>query len=233
MKFIFVDNPNEGGIKGAQVFKNALANNAKTFGLATGSTPISTYNEITKSNLDFSNKISFNLDEYIGLKPTNPQSYHFYMNKYFFSVKPFAQSYLLNGLATSEEAELARYDRLLEKYPIDLQLLGIGKNGHIGFNEPGTPFDLTSHKVKLTESTIKTNSRFFNNINEVPKYAFSMGIRSIMSSKQILLEAYGEKKADAVAKMINGPVTEQLPASILQTHQNVIVIVDEAAASKI
>lgn len=233
MKFIFVNNQNEGGIRGAQIFKTALANNATTFGLATGSTPISTYNEIAKSNLDFSNKISFNLDEYIGLKPENPQSYHFYMNKYLFSVKPFAQSYLLNGLATNEKEELARYDRLLEKHPIDLQLLGIGKNGHIGFNEPGTPFNSTSHKVKLTESTIKTNSRFFNNSNKVPKYAFSMGIRSIMSSKQILLEAYGERKADAIAKMINGPVTEQLPASILQTHQNVTIILDKAAASKI
>lgn len=233
MKFIFVNNQNEGGIRGAQIFKTALANNATTFGLATGSTPISTYNEIANSNLDFSNKISFNLDEYIGLKPTNSQSYHFYMNKYLFSVKPFAQSYLLNGLATNEKEELARYDRLLEKHPIDLQLLGIGKNGHIGFNEPGTPFNSTSHKVKLTESTIKTNSRFFNNSNKVPKYAFSMGIRSIMSSKQILLEAYGERKADAIAKMINGPVTEQLPASILQTHQNVTIILDKAAASKI
>ena len=120
---------------------------------------------------------------------------------------------------------------MIAEHPIDFQILGIGHNGHIGFNEPGTSFDVTTHVVNLAEDTIKANSRFFDSIDDVPKQAISMGIQSIMQSKMIVLMAYGQGKADAIKQMIEGPVTEDLPASVLQKHPNVVVIVDEAAAS--
>ncbi len=233
MKVIIAKSPEEAGVEGYKVFAQALENGAKVFGLATGSTPLTTYARIAKSDLDFSDSISINLDEYKGISPDNEQSYRYFMNKNLFSKKPFKRSYLPNGMAKDTAAEIKRYDKLIADYPIDLQLLGIGVNGHIGFNEPGSPFDGGTHIVDLTKSTIKANSRFFDKIEDVPKQAISMGIGSIMKSKKIILEAYGEKKADAVAKMIDGPVTEDMPASALQNHSDVIVILDEAAASKL
>ncbi|GKT03406.1 glucosamine-6-phosphate deaminase [Furfurilactobacillus entadae] len=233
MKVIVVKDPAEGGKQGFQVFKNALENGAKVFGLATGSTPISTYDEITSSDLDFSNCTSVNLDEYVGLGPDHPQSYNYFMHEHFFNKKPFAHSYVPDGLNSDAAAETARYDQIIEDNPIDLGILGLGRNGHIGFNEPGTPLDSTTHEVILTESTIEANARFFDNEEEVPKRAYSMGIGSIMKDKQIVLEAYGAEKADAVKAMIEGPVTPDLPASALQNHDDVIVILDEAAASKL
>jgi len=122
---------------------------------------------------------------------------------------------------------------VIAEHGIDFQILGIGRNGHIGFNEPGTPFDVTTHIVDLAKDTIEANSRFFASMDDVPKQAISMGIKSIMASKMVVLMAYGEGKADAINRMINGPVTEELPASVLQNHPNVVVIVDEAAASKL
>ncbi|UQS81446.1 glucosamine-6-phosphate deaminase [Bombilactobacillus folatiphilus] len=233
MKLIVTKDEQQGGLEGFKVFQEALQNNAQTFGLATGSTPITTYEQIVQSDLDFSNCISINLDEYVGIKPDNPQSYRYFMNKYLFNQKPFKQSFLPNGLAQNSKQEAADYDQIINQHPIDLQLLGIGQNGHIGFNEPGTSFDLTTHVAKLTESTIQANSRFFKNINDVPKEAYSMGIGSIMKSKKILLEAFGTQKADAVAAMFNGPVTIDVPASVLQNHPDVVVIADEAAAAKV
>lgn len=138
-----------------------------------------------------------------------------------------------NGLADDIEAETVRYDKVIANHPIDLQLLGLGQNGHIGFNEPGTSFDSQTHAVDLTPSTIAANARFFANEDDVPRRAISMGIGSILKSKKILLVAYGENKADAVAAMVEGPVTENMPASALQTHSDVTVIVDHAAAAKI
>lgn len=210
-----------------------MENGIKTLGLATGSTPLSFYNELVNSDLDFSEMTSINLDEYVGLAAENDQSYHHFMQENLFQYKPFKESFLPNGLATDLQAEAKHYDQIIAEHLIDFQILGIGRNGHIGFNEPGTPFDMTTHIVDLTQDTIEANSRFFDSMEEVPKQAISMGIHSIMQSKMVVLMAYGKDKADAINQMINGPISEALPASVLQNHPNVVVIVDEAAASEL
>lgn len=231
MKIIKVTDQQAGGKAGFEIFKEALANGATTFGLATGSTPVTTYAEIVASDLDFSNATSINLDEYVGLAADHDQSYHYFMNEHLFSKKPFAQSFLPDGLATDLDAFVKEYHEIIESHPIDFQILGIGQNGHIGFNEPGTSFTANTHVVDLTDSTIEANSRFFASRDEVPAQAISMGIAEILQSKQIIVEAFGKNKAEAIKKMIEGPITEDVPASVLQKHNNVIVIVDEEAAS--
>ncbi|KRK96361.1 glucosamine-6-phosphate isomerase [Levilactobacillus acidifarinae DSM 19394] len=222
-----------GGKAGFQIFQQALTAGAKVLGLATGSTPISIYQQLVASDLDFSQLTSVNLDEYVGLGPDHPQSYRYFMQQYLFNAKPFAHSYVPDGLNADAAAETKRYDDLIAANPIDLQLLGLGRNGHVGFNEPGTDEHSTTHKVALTQSTIDANARFFDNEDEVPRYAYSMGIGSILQAKEILIVAYGEAKAAAVAAMLQGPVTPDVPASFLQTHPNVHVILDEAAASQL
>lgn len=231
MIIIRVQNQIEGGQVAFSLLKDEMAKGAKTLGLATGSTPLAFYDEIRKSDLDFSDMTSVNLDEYVGLAADNDQSYHYFMQENLFRAKSFKESFLPNGLASDLQEETRRYDQVIAEHPIDFQILGIGHNGHIGFNEPGTSFDVTTHVVNLAEDTIKANSRFFDSIDDVPKQAISMGIQSIMQSKMIVLMAYGQGKADAIKQMIEGPVTEDLPASVLQKHPNVVVIVDEAAAS--
>lgn len=233
MKVIRVNNQVEGGKKAFELLKVEMENGIKTLGLATGSTPLSFYNELANSELDFSEMTSINLDEYVGLAAENDQSYHHFMQENLFQYKPFKESFLPNGLATDLQAEAKHYDQIIAEHPIDFQILGIGRNGHIGFNEPGTPFDMTTHIVDLTQDTIEANSRFFDSMEEVPKQAISMGIHSIMQSKMVVLMAYGKDKADAINQMINGPISEDLPASVLQNHPNVVVIVDEAAASEL
>ena len=233
MKIITINNQEEGGKLAFTLLKEKLAAGAKTLGLATGSTPLAFYKEIVNSQLDLSELTSINLDEYVGLSAENPQSYAYFMQQHLFAAKPFKDSFLPNGLATDLQAEAQRYEELIEGHPIDFQILGIGRNGHIGFNEPGTAFDSTTHVVDLSPSTIEANSRFFDKPEDVPTRAISMGIASIMKSKTIVLMAYGEQKADAIERMVNGPVTEDLPASILQKHPDVVIIVDEAAASKL
>ena len=222
-----------GGQAGYQVFETALQQGAKVLGLATGSTPVTIYDRLVASDLDFSQLTSVNLDEYVGLSADHPQSYHYFMQQHLFDAKPFAHSYVPDGTNLDEQAATTAYDDIIAANPIDLQLLGLGQNGHIGFNEPGTPADSTTHKVALTASTSAANARFFDNADEVPRYAYSMGIGSILKAKQILIVAYGEAKAAAVAAMIQGPVTPDVPASFLQTHPNVTVILDEAAASRL
>lgn len=231
MKVIVVKNQLEGGKIGLDLLKEAMANGAKTLGLATGSTPVEFYNQIVNSDLDFTDMVSVNLDEYVGLDGSNDQSYRYFMTKHLFGEKPFKENFLPNGKAKDLDAEVKAYDEIIATHPIDLQILGIGQNGHIGFNEPGTSFDVTTHVVELTESTIKANSRYFENEDEVPKQAVSMGIASILKSKTLVLMAWGEAKAEAIKGMIEGEVTESLPASVLQQHDDVIVIIDEAAAS--
>ena len=229
MKIIVTENKIQGGAKAFEIFENEIKNGAKVLGLATGSTPETLYQNFTNSDLNCSNLISINLDEYVGLTPDNPQSYHYFMRKHLFDKKPFKKSYVPDGMTKDVAATCKEYDQIIKDNPIDVQLLGIGRNGHIAFNEPGTPFDIGTHEVKLTENTIKANSRFFDNEDEVPKSAICMGTANIMQS----LMAFGEKKAHAIKKMIEGPVTEQVPASILQKHPDVTIIVDKAAAQEL
>ena len=207
-------------------------------GMATGSSPIGTYKQLVewykKGDLDFSEIKTINLDEYKGIGPENEQSYHFYMRTNLFdhvNIKP-ENTFIPDGLEEDGEKECARYDEVINSCGgIDLQLLGIGCNGHIGFNEPGTSFGKTTHQVALSESTIEANSRFFSSIDEVPKYAYSMGIKNIMQAKNILLIASGINKAEALQKAFFGPITPAVPASILQLHNNVTIVADEDALS--
>ena len=209
-------------------------------GLATGSSPIGTYEQLVqwyeKGDLDFSEVTSVNLDEYKGLTEENDQSYRYFMEKYLFSKVNINkdQTFLPNGMAEDEQKECEKYDALIHSLGgIDLQLLGIGHNGHIGFNEPDQAFEKQTHCVALQETTIQAKKRFFSSIDEVPKYAYTMGIKTIMQSKKILVIVSGEEKAEIVKKAFFGPVTPSVPASILQMHNDVILVGDEAALSKI
>ena len=209
-------------------------------GLATGSTPLQMYKQLIAVHetvgLDFSRARSFNLDEYIGLAPENPQSYHYSMQQNFFSrinIKP-ENIYIPNGMAEDIEAEGRHYDSLIDQMGgIDLQVLGIGQNAHIGFNEPDVKFEATTHRVKLDEETIQANARFFTDAEEVPRYAISMGIKTIMLARKVILLANGRNKAEAVCKAVCGSVSPAAPASILQLHRDVTVIVDQEAAAKL
>ncbi|WP_313629974.1 glucosamine-6-phosphate deaminase [Enterococcus devriesei] len=233
MKVIRVKDAAEGGKKAFEIIKDGMENGVKVLGLATGSTPETLYQEMTSSDLDFSEMTSVNLDEYVGLAGDDVQSYRYFMNDQLFNKKPFKETFVPNGKAEDLEAECKRYDGVIADHPLDLQVLGIGRNAHIGFNEPGTPFDVTTHVVELTESTIEANKRNFDKVEDVPTHALSMGIGSIMQSKKILLMAFGTDKADAIKGMIDGPVTTDVPASVLQNHTDVTVIIDEDAASKL
>lgn len=233
MKVIVVESQVEGAKVAFDLLKEKMAAGAKTLGLATGSSPIGFYKEIIASDLDFSDMVSINLDEYVGLSADNDQSYHHFMAENLFNAKPFKVSYLPDGQATNLQAEAERYNQLIKDNPIDFQILGIGRNGHIGFNEPGTSFDSQTHLVDLAGNTIEANARFFDSLDDVPKQALSMGIASILSAKTIVLFAYGSEKADAIYSMVKGPVTEDLPASALQSHADVIVIADKAATSRL
>lgn len=233
MKTIIVKNQLEGGKVAFDLLKECLAAGAQTLGLATGSSPTALYQKMVESDLDFSKLYSVNLDEYVGLAPDHEQSYHAFMQEHLFNAKPFKESFLPDGMAENLEQAAKDYDDILSQHVIDLQILGIGSNGHIGFNEPGTSFDSQTHVVDLTDSTIEANSRFFTSRDQVPTKAISMGIASIMAAKKIILFAYGDKKADAIFKMVNGPVTEEVPASVLQHHSDVTLILDEAAAAKL
>ena len=234
MKTIIVKNQLEGGKVAFDLLKESLAAGAQTLGLATGSAPIALYQEMIESDVDFSELYSVNLDEYVGLAPADhEQSYHAFMQEHLFNAKPFKESFLPDGMAEDLEQAAKDYDDILSQHVIALQILGIGSNGHIGFNEPGTSFDSQTHVVDLTDSTIESNSRFFASRDQVPTKAISMGIASIMAAKKIILFAYGDKKADAIFKMVKGPVTEEVPASVLQHHPDVTLILDEAAAAKL
>lgn len=233
MEIIKVANAEEGGKKAFELIKEGMNKGAKVLGLATGSTPETLYKEMTASDLDFSEMTSVNLDEYVGLGGEDDQSYRYFMNDQLFNKKPFKNTYVPNGKAEDLAAECKHYEEIIDNNPIDIQILGIGQNGHIGFNEPGTPLDSLTHVVELTESTINANKRNFEKVEDVPTRAVSMGIGSILKGKKMILMAYGEAKADAIKGMIDGPVSVDLPASALQNHSDVVVIIDEAAASKL
>ncbi|MCZ0717609.1 glucosamine-6-phosphate deaminase [Aerococcus kribbianus] len=224
------ENAHEASKKAVDFFEKALEKNQNVFGLATGSTPEALYEQLIDSSLDFSDAIAINLDEYYGLPANHPQSYAYFMEEHLFNAKPFKKTYIPNGENTNVSEEIDRYNTVLAENPIDLQLLGIGQNGHIGFNEPGSSSTEKTRLVDLTQETIMANSRFFSDQSEVPTQAYSMGLASIMSASQILLLAFGENKAEAIKAMIEGPVTSEVPASILQNHPNVTVLLDKEAA---
>lgn len=209
-------------------------------GLATGSTPVGTYENLVEwykqGDLDFSQVTSVNLDEYKGLSGNNDQSYRYFMNKNLFDHVNIDKSrtFVPNGLEPDSEKASKEYDAIIESVGgVDLQLLGIGHNGHIGFNEPDSSFAKETHCVDLTESTIEANKRFFASADDVPRQAYTMGIGTIMKAKKILLIVNGEAKADIVAKAFFGPVTPEVPASVLQLHNDVVIVADSAALSKI
>lgn len=233
MNIIRVKDAAEGGKKAFELIQAGLEAGAKVFGLATGSTPETLYKEMVASDLDFTGCTSVNLDEYIGLSGDDNQSYRYFMNKHLFDQKPFKATFVPDGKAADLDAECVKYEEIIANNPIDIQILGIGENAHIGFNEPGTPFDAPTQVVQLTESTINANKRNFEKVEDVPTTAISMGIGSIMKGKKIILMAFGEAKAEAIANTINGPVTIDVPSSILQNHPDVTLIIDEAAASKL
>lgn len=209
-------------------------------GLATGSTPIGTYAQLVewynKGDLDFSEVTTVNLDEYKGLPRTNDQSYYYFMHQHLFdrvNIDP-ERTNVPNGMEPDAEKECGRYEELIRSLGgVDLQLLGLGHNGHIGFNEPGEAFEKKTHCVDLTESTIEANKRFFASADDVPKQAYTMGIKTIMQAKKILIVVNGENKADIVERAFFGPVTPEVPASILQLHNDVTLVGDEAALAKI
>ena len=207
-------------------------------GLPTGQTPLGMYQELIKKcrkeDIDFSQVVTFNLDEYYGLSPEHPQSYNYFMWQTFFNNINIKKEsvFILNGITKDVQAECQHYESLIEeKGGIDLQFLGIGDNGHIGFNEPAITLNSETHLVNLSRATIEANSRFFNDIEEVPRKALTIGMGAILKAKQIILLASGMKKAPAVARAIKGKVSTEIPASFLQLHPNVVVIVDVDAAS--
>jgi len=207
-----------------EIFSEQLKAGASTFGLATGGTMIPLYEKLRSSSLDFSHCTSVNLDEYVGIPHEHSESYYTFMQQHFFDVKPFNTTYIPNGVADDVHAEALRYENLLKSLTVDMQLLGVGVNGHIGFNEPGTSFKSETDVVELTASTRSANARFFDSLDEVPKQAITMGIASIMRAKCILLIAVGEEKRAAIEALIKGDVTEDVPVTRLCNHPNVIVL---------
>ena len=222
------------------VSAQVILNPSCVLGLATGSTPVGMYKQLidwyNKGDLDFSQVKTVNLDEYVGLAPTHDQSYRYFMQTNLFDHVNIdvANTNVPDGLAEDPEAECRRYNQVIRDLGgIDIQVLGMGHNGHIGFNEPDHAFELETHVVDLAESTIQANARFFASRDEVPKRAMTMGIKSIMQARRILVVVSGEDKADIVKTAFTGPVVPQVPASILQMHPDVVLVGDKAALSKI
>lgn len=241
MKVIIKENYDELSKETAKIIKEAILTKPNlVLGLATGSTPIGMYQELIqmyeKGTLDFSKITTFNLDEYFDISTDHPQSYHYYMRKNLFdetNINP-KNIYIPDGTTKNVKAFCRDYERAIQETGgIDLQILGIGSDGHIGFNEPGTSLNSRTHLTKLAESTIEDNSRFFEKKEDVPKSAITMGVQTIFEAKKIILLASGEKKAEAIAKTLEGPITPQITASVLQQHPNVIFILDKKAASKL
>ena len=211
------------------------ANPSAVFGLATGRTMEPLYAELCAiakdENLDFSNARSFNLDEYAGLPGSDINSYRAYMQMHLFDHVNFKETNLPDGIAADAEAEAKRYDDAIKAAGLDIQLLGIGNNGHIGFNEPETAFDSRTRHVKLTDATIEQNQGLFPKPEDMPRYAFTMGIGTIMDAKKIVLVATGKAKTEILAAALAGEVTTDVPASVLQNHADVIVVADSEAAA--
>jgi glucosamine-6-phosphate deaminase len=239
MEVIKVRNYKELSKKAAEIIiQKVKQSNAITLGLATGSTPEGLYRElITEHRLNktsYQHVTTFNLDEYVGIEPEDSNSYHYYMVQHLFSGIDILQenTHIPSGIAKNLAEECLKYDQLVESSGgIDLQILGIGQNGHIGFNEPGTSFESKTHVVQLKESTREANARFFPKFETVPTHAITMGISTILKSKQILLLVSGEKKAEALQQLLYGEISEEFPSSVLKLHPNVTIIGDNQALS--
>ena len=235
---VFVYDDYEGlSQKAFEVMEEVVKQGKVTLGLATGSSPVGLYKRLVeahKDGLSFKDVQSFNLDEYVGLSKDHDQSYYHFMFEHLFKHVDFNLDnvHLPKGEGSLEEVA-AEYESMLSQNPQDLQLLGIGSNGHIGFNEPGTSFDSTVHVIRLKEETRQDNARFFNTIDEVPHFAITMGIKDILRAKKILLVASGKNKAMAIKEMLEGKIREDVPCTILQKHHDVIVVLDKEAASLI
>ena len=240
MKIIKVKNYDEMSEEALKIVLEVVKSNKKAvLGLATGSTPLGLYAKMIEDHREngttYAECRAVNLDEYVGLDVNSDQSYIYFMRENLFKnidIK-LENTHIENGKALDTEAECARYNALLNELQQDLQVLGIGSNGHIAFNEPGTPFDSVTHIVDLTESTIKDNSRLFNSIDEVPRQAFTMGLSNIMNAKKVLILANGEGKAYAIGELVNGEIREEVPATILRTHPDCTLICDELAGKYI
>jgi len=241
MDVIIKDTYEEMSIEAANIIKDAIHLKPNlVLGLATGSTPLGTYKELIRMHqsgeLDFSKVVTFNLDEYVGLPSTHNQSYHYFMHENLFNdinIAP-ANVHVPSGVVEDFKHYCQWYeDEIAKVGGVDLQVLGIGSDGHIGFNEPGTSLASRTMVVTLTEETIRDNSRFFDRMEDVPRLAITMGVGTIMEAKHCLLVANGEKKADPVAALVEGPITSQVTASALQMHPNATVIFDESATSKL
>jgi glucosamine-6-phosphate deaminase len=223
--------------KAFEVMEEIIKQGKVTLGLATGSSPVGLYKRLVEANkkgLSFKDVQTFNLDEYVGLSKSHDQSYYHFMFEQLFKHVDIDVNnvHLPKGEGSLEEVA-AEYEAMLVQNPLDIQLLGVGSNGHIGFNEPGTSFDSTVHVVRLKEETRQDNARFFKSIDEVPNFAITMGIQDIMRAKQVLLIASGKNKAVAIKEMLEGKIREDVPCTILQKHHDVIVVLDKEAASLI
>ncbi len=240
MQLMVVKNYHELSLEAAKfILKKIRRLPTITLGLATGGTPKGTYENLVldyeRNQTSYRDITTFNLDEYVGLEPTHQNSYRCYMDNHLFNLVNINKNnvFIPNGNVSDLEKECKRYDQLIkDKGGGDLQLLGIGKNGHIGFNEPGTSFESTTHVTELTLSTREANARYFESIEQVPTHAITVGLGTIMQSKEILLLVSGESKKVALARLLSGKVDEHFPASILANHPNVTIIADEAAVSK-
>lgn len=224
-----------------ELLKLFTKNSKSVVGLATGDTMIEVYQNLSillnKNNIDLSDIITFNLDEYVGLKPSHKQSYYHYMHNLLFNHNDTwneTNIHIPNGVEKDLDQSARDYEqKLTDLGPIDIQILGIGQNGHIGFNEPGTPFNSTTRVVNLTESTINANSIHFKANEKVPNQAISMGLYSIMRAKRIILLAFGDNKIEPIKRLLTEAVSESLPASILNKHPNVEIIVDDTIFNKL
>jgi len=240
MQVIIVENKEQIAQEAFKVLKSLIDKKPDAvLGLATGSSPIGLYENLIKayneSQLSFKDVKTVNLDEYVGIDENHSQSYQTFMREHLFDHIDIQlkNTFIPNGNAEDLNKECARYESMLESMHVDLQVLGIGSNAHIGFNEPNTPFNSTTHVVNLAQQTREDNARFFDSIDEVPKQAITMGISSILKAKKILLLASSIDKANAIKQMIQGPINEQVPASVLQNHDDVVVIIDKDAASEL
>lgn len=239
MKIIITENYDEMSIKAARMVSSQITlKNNSVLGLATGSTPEGMYRELinmyNNKEISFNDIITFNLDEYYNLEKDNTESYDYFMRKNLFNHIDINKKniHIPNGMTEDIDYECINYDNMIKsKGGIDMQILGIGGNGHIGFNEPNINFEATTHLVNLTEDTIEANSRFFDSIEEVPTKAISMGVKTIMNSRKIILLANGKGKAEAIYNAVKGKITPTHPASVLQLHNDVTLILDKEAAA--